>query len=56
MPHDLMEQFKNEFAQEYTKRRFSHKRVRCQNGRIAADLHEILVVYARKDCDIQNYS
>lgn len=48
MPHDKMEQFKDEFTREYTKGRFFHKRTRCQNERIVADLHEILIIYAKK--------
>ncbi|XP_032670640.1 juvenile hormone acid O-methyltransferase-like [Odontomachus brunneus] len=48
MPHDRMEQFKDEFTREYKKRRFFHKQMRTQKERIASDLHEILVVYAKK--------
>lgn len=49
MPDDLLKQFKDEFAQEYIKRRFSYKLVRRPNEKVVSDLFETLVVYARKD-------
>ncbi|XP_011139119.3 juvenile hormone acid O-methyltransferase-like isoform X1 [Harpegnathos saltator] len=49
MPHERMKQFKNDFSQEYTRRRFVYKCTRGRNERIISDLHEILVFYAQKE-------
>ncbi|XP_032677374.1 juvenile hormone acid O-methyltransferase-like isoform X2 [Odontomachus brunneus] len=54
MPHDRIAELKDEFTQEYTKRRFFHKRGYNRNEKIASDLHEILIVYAEKDNDVEN--
>lgn len=54
MPYDRKEQFKDEFTQEYMRRRFYYKHIRHQNERIVSDLHEILVVYAQKDNNVEN--
>ncbi|XP_032688155.1 juvenile hormone acid O-methyltransferase-like [Odontomachus brunneus] len=51
MPHDRMAELKDEFTQEYTRRRFFHKRRPNQNEKVASDLHEILIVYAQKGND-----
>ncbi|XP_032666105.1 juvenile hormone acid O-methyltransferase-like [Odontomachus brunneus] len=48
MPCDLKEQFKDEFIQEHERRRLYYKQLHNQEERIVSDLHEILVVYAKK--------
>ncbi|XP_025162154.1 juvenile hormone acid O-methyltransferase-like isoform X2 [Harpegnathos saltator] len=47
MPHERMEQFKDDFTQEYISR-FVYKCTCGQNERIASDLHKVLVFYAQK--------
>ncbi|XP_032688166.1 juvenile hormone acid O-methyltransferase-like [Odontomachus brunneus] len=54
MPHDRIAELEDEFTQKYMNRRFFHKRGSNQNEKIASDLHEILIVYAQKDNDVEN--
>ncbi|XP_032688154.1 juvenile hormone acid O-methyltransferase-like [Odontomachus brunneus] len=54
MPHDRMAELEDEFTQEYMKRRFFHKWRSNRNEKIASDLHEILIVYAQKDNNVEN--
>lgn len=52
MPHDLMEELKNKFIQEYTKGCF-YKQMRNQNAKIISNVSEIIIIQAQKDDGIQ---
>ncbi|XP_014475335.1 PREDICTED: juvenile hormone acid O-methyltransferase-like [Dinoponera quadriceps] len=49
MPQVLVEQFKDEFTEEYMRRRFYYRQTYKKGERILSDIDEILVVYTQKD-------
>ncbi|XP_011136436.2 juvenile hormone acid O-methyltransferase-like [Harpegnathos saltator] len=48
MPHERMEQFKDDFTRELASRRFVYKCTRGGNERIMSNIYEILIFYAQK--------
>ncbi|XP_067212840.1 juvenile hormone acid O-methyltransferase-like [Linepithema humile] len=49
MPHDLIKEFKHNYAREYMKRKISYTSI-CDNQeqKFILDIHKVVIVYARK--------
>ncbi|XP_029658633.1 juvenile hormone acid O-methyltransferase-like [Formica exsecta] len=50
MPHDLQEEFKNEYTRKFVERKITYKTIQNNQEQILMlDLHKLLIVHAQKD-------